>query len=200
MNNLSLRTPWIYYLIITITLGISFLSFGFPSFINKYEIILKIILILGIGISHGATEHLIYNCLSANKGSALLNKSFYIFYIFWIFVYSLCWYLFPLFALMIFIIVNIYYLGQSNLYYLSLDKNEITKTFIYCAWGSFVVFSPIISNFKEVDAILEVILGKKSIIALENKEYFFEFIIILNFFIISTLFILNYATRKELLR
>ncbi len=70
---------------------------------------------------------------------------------------------------------------------------------IYSSWGLFVVFLPIISNSKEVIAILQISLSGNRI-NLENKEYFLLLIILLNSLIISVLFMFKYITKKELLR
>ncbi len=158
-------------------------------------------LICFIGIPHGATDHVVFKYLSADKLSLInIIIKFYLFYIVAILAYSLFWYLFPSFSLIIFIVISAYHLGQSNLYYLSLPKNKILKTFIYFSWGLFVVFGPILSNSKEVIAILENILGITWIVNLDNKEYFLALIILLNSLIISALFIFKYANNKELLR
>lgn len=154
-----------------------------------------------IGIPHGATDHVVFNCLSAKKLSLInLVINFYLFYIVAILAYSLCWYLFPSVSLISFIMISAYHLGQSNLYYLSLPENKIIKTFIYFPWGLFVVFGPILSNSKEVIAILENILGITWVINLDNKEYFLGLIIFVNSLIISALFIFNYVNNEELLR
>jgi len=199
MKDVSLRTPIIYYLIIAITILIAFLSVCLPSFINTYGILIAIVLIGGIGIPHGATDHLVFNYLSGNSICITRKAKFYLSYIFSALVYAIFWYLFPSFSLVTFIIISIYHLGQSNLYYLSLPKNNIIKTLIYSSWGLVVVFAPIISNSKEVITILEISLGENRI-NLENKEYFLLLIILLNSLIISVLFMFKYVTKKELLR
>ncbi len=104
-----------------------------------------------------------------------------------ILAYSVCWYLFPSFSLIIFIIISAYHLGQSNLYYLTLPKKRLAKTLIYVFWGLFVIFGPIISNPKEVIAVLKNILGIDWIVNIENKEYLLALIIIFNLIIIGVL-------------
>ncbi len=148
MKSLSSRTPLIYYLIITITLLISILSIFSPSVINTYGNLFIIILIVFIGIPHGATDHVVFNYLSDSKPSTIyIIINFYLGYIFLILAYSVCWYLFLSFSLIIFIIISAYHLGQSNLYYLTLPKKRLAKTLIYVSWGLFVIFGPIISNW-----------------------------------------------------
>ena len=200
MNNLSLRTPIIYCLIITITLLITFWSWLLPSFINTYGILISFIFIVGIGIPHGATDHLVFNYLFRDKLCMIYKVKFYLFYIFLALIYVISWYLFPTFSLAAFIIISVYHLGQSNLFYLSLPKNKIIKTLIYSSWGLFVIFAPIISNSKEVIAILKTFLDESWIINIENQEYLLALIVFSNFLILSILFVFKYLTKQELLR
>ncbi len=83
---------------------------------------------------------------------------------------------------------------------MSLPKNKLLETFIYASWGLFVIFAPIIFNSKKVIAILENFLSRTWIINLENKEYFLVSIIILNFVIMSLLFIFKCVTKQELIK
>ncbi|MBV8882853.1 MAG: Brp/Blh family beta-carotene 15,15'-dioxygenase [Chroococcidiopsidaceae cyanobacterium CP_BM_RX_35] len=200
MKDLSLRTPIIYYLVITLTISVAILSVFFPVFTNTYGTLIAIILIVGIGIPHGATDHLVFKYLSEHNICVACQIRFYLIYIFSALGYAIFWYLFPFFSLVVFIGISVYHLGQSNLHYLSLPKNKILETSIYASWGLFVVFAPIISNSREVIAILENFLSKAWIINLENKEYFLVFIIILNSVVLSLLLIFKYANMKEIFR
>ncbi|MBV9385462.1 MAG: Brp/Blh family beta-carotene 15,15'-dioxygenase [Chroococcidiopsidaceae cyanobacterium CP_BM_ER_R8_30] len=200
MKDLSLRTTTIYYLVTTITLLVTLLSIFFPLFINTYGTLISIILIIGIGIPHGATDNIVFNYLSEQNICIACQIRFYLTYIFSALIYAIFWYLSPSFSLIAFIIISIYHLGQSNLYYLSLPKNKILEASIYSFWGLFVVFAPIISNSQEVIAILENFLSRDWIINLEHKEYFLVFIIILNSIILGLLFLFEYATKQEMFR
>ncbi len=110
MKDLSLRTPIIYYLVIAITISVTLLSVFFPLFINTYGTSIAIILIVGIGIPHGATDHLVFKYLSEYNSCTACQIRFYLIYIFYALVYAIFWYLFPCFSPVTFIIISIYHL------------------------------------------------------------------------------------------
>ena len=192
-----MRTLVIYSVVVTITLLIILLSFCFPLFVNNYGVILVVILILGIGIPHGATDYVVDNYLSENTLNHYLK--FYLFYLICVSLYLLTWYLFPSVSLAGFILISSYNLGQSNLYYLSLPDKVLTS-FIYSLWGLFAVLGPIFANVQQVLAILESFFSTIWIEGLVNQEYLLIVLIGLNFLTISMLFIFHYATEKEFIQ
>lgn len=200
MKKLSLRTPVIYYLVISITLIICCLSIYLPSFVNEYGLFFAALLILIIGIPHGATDHLVFYSLSINNISIKTKINFYLFYIFSILVYGIGWYFFPSIYINIFIVISAYHLGQSNLYYLTLSINKLAKILIYCCWGFFIILAPIMSNPQQAIAIEKYLPGKSWLFQIVNQKEILLLISIFNFFILSILYILNYATKKDLFR
>lgn len=178
----------------------TFLCFELPSFTNKYGFIFVIILLGVIGIPHGATDHLVFKYLPGHKIFFNQGLIFYLIYIFIAAFYLLLWSLFPWYSLIIFIGISGYHLGQSNLYYLSLPKSKIFEVFIYCCWGLFVILAPIVANSQEVDQILKAIIGKSWVISWEVQKYLLATVIIVNYIIMSALFLSNNATKNELLR
>ena len=97
MNNegLTLRTPTIYYLVITITSLVTLLSIFFPQFTNTYGTLLAIVLIAGIGIPHGATDHLVFSYLAEDNVCIACQIRFYLVYVFSALAYAILWYIFP---------------------------------------------------------------------------------------------------------
>ncbi|MEH2120933.1 Brp/Blh family beta-carotene 15,15'-dioxygenase [Nostoc sp.] len=196
---MNLRTPLIFYLVVTITLLISLLSIAFPNFANSYGLFLVGILVCFIGIPHGATDNLVFYALNKKSTYAQSIINFYLFYIFSIFIYILSWYLFPSLAFNIFLAVSIYHLGQSNLYYLHLPK-KILKTCVYCCWGLFIITAAIVSNPQEVIFISKYLSNDVWLLHIKHQEYFLALIIILNSLIISLFFNLKYLSQKDLIR
>lgn len=198
-QKLSLRTTVIYYLVVTITLIVSFLSVCFSSFIHAYGLLFASLLILFIGVPHGATDHLVFNFLSKNNISVRATIRFYLLYIFSALAYALCWLLFPSLSLNIFIIISVYHLGQSNFHYLTLP-NKIIKAFIYSCWGLFIISAPLIFKAQEAKAISQSFNWQLWLINIENKQQFLLILVILNILVINGLFSCKYITQKELLR
>ena len=132
------------------------------SFLN----ILCLFLILTIGISHGALDHL--------KGYKLLNKYkisnniiFYIGYLLIGFAFIFLWLIVPAFILLLFLIVAIYHFGKEDLIYI--EKQNFFK---FLLLGSPIILAPLSFHFNETLNIFEMLY-------IENQSfirtlYFFE--------------------------
>lgn len=194
MGYLSLRTPLLHYSILGITLFVSYITFSFPEWTINNEIVFVIALVVLFGIPHGAADCLVLKCISHGQSTNVSKRNFYAIYILLVVADIICWCLRPLLALTIFIVISIYHLGQSNLYYLTLPRNNLIKAFVYCCWGAFVIFVPILFNAKEVIEILGALLDKTWLLDLPHLECLIIGIIALNILILGMLAQFNYIT------
>ena len=161
------------------------------SFLN----ILCLFLILTIGISHGALDHL--------KGYKLLDKykitNNVIFYLSYLLIGSMfifLWLVFPSFTLLFFLIVAIYHFGKEDLIYS--DKPNFFKFFLL---GSPIILAPLSFHFEETLNIFKILyIENQNFI---NALYFFEekniFIILLILFLIFGLYFAGYENMKQFL-
>ena len=119
------------------------------------SLVIALVLILFIGIPHGANDHLLFFNL-INKSVDKNNKKsilFFASYIGLIILYVCCWYLFPTFSLGLFILISIYHFGQSNLYISPIESKFVKLISIFLS-GSFVLLTPI---FAHIETALPVI-------------------------------------------
>jgi len=145
----------------TLKNNISYWETG-SSFLN----ILCLFLILTIGISHGALDHL--------KGYKLLDKYkisnnviFYIGYLLIGLAFIFLWLVVPSFTLLMFLIVAIYHFGKEDLIYI-----EKPNFFKFLLLGSPIILAPLSFHFNETLNIFEMLY-------IENQSfirtlYFFE--------------------------
>jgi Brp/Blh family beta-carotene 15,15'-monooxygenase len=119
------------------------------------SLVIALVLILFIGIPHGANDHLLFFNLINKRIDEKNNKStlFFAIYIGLILLYAGCWYIFPTFSLGLFILISIYHFGQSNLY-ISPIESKIVKLISIFLSGSFVLLTPI---FAHIETALPVI-------------------------------------------
>ena len=121
-----------------------FLS-AFEYLRNNNLVIFSLFLILSLGISHGALDHV--------KGKKLVKKfnykstiSFYILYIF-IGLSIIClWLLFPIILLSTFLIVASYHFGKEDSEFISYKSN---RDLIYFLKGSLVITAPLLFHKTE---------------------------------------------------
>ena len=190
-----LRHSIIFFLLSFLFLGtlkyeINYWETG-TSFLN----ILCLFLILSIGISHGALDHL--------KGYKLLDKYkitnnviFYLSYLLIGFAFIFLWLVFPSFTLLFFLIVAIYHFGKEDLIYS--DKQNFFKFFLL---GSPIILAPLSFHFEETLNIFKILyIENQNFI---NALYFFEekniFIILLILFLIFGLYFAGYENMKQFL-
>ncbi|MDA9071734.1 Brp/Blh family beta-carotene 15,15'-dioxygenase [Candidatus Pelagibacter sp.] len=136
--------------------------------INQFETltitpVICLLLILSIGISHGALDH--------QKGKKLIHlyniKNSYFFYL----IYSMIglgiitfWLLFPTIALIIFLIVASYHFGKEDTEFLIQNKNEL-NLILYFLKGSLIIVAPLIFHFTETINIFKLLL-------IQNQRFF----------------------------
>ena len=114
---------------------------------NKTTNVICLFLILTIGISHGALDHL--------KGQKILKVFkidnpllFYIAYILIGFLIIFLWFLFPTFTLVFFLIVASFHFGKEDTEFLFKEK-KIWYNLIYLTKGLLIIYAPLFWHNKE---------------------------------------------------
>lgn len=133
-------------------------------FIQSISLPIAMLLIVFIGIPHGANDHLLFFNLFREKIAHDKNKTVYFFttYIGLIFTYAIFWYLFPVFSLAIFILISIYHFGQSNVYLTSI-RSKILQIASIIISGTFVLMTPILSNITTALPVIKSLTNQSKI-------------------------------------
>ena len=159
----------------------SLIFFNMCIFLSAFEylrennlLILSLFLILSLGISHGALDHV--------KGKKLLRilnyKSTIIFYIFYIligFIIILLWLLFPKILLFVFLIVASFHFGKEDSEFIKYKTNQ---DLIYFFKGSLVVTAPLLFHKNETLEIFANLNFDISQNLLISNEFLYLFILI----------------------
>lgn len=134
-------------------------SLAFPQALASYELYIAAILIVLLGIPHGATDHLIFRQLSSSFLQAQGLQRFYLYYVTLMAVYGLLWWALPALALAIFLGISIYHFGQSNWAYVQFYHKNLA-VIAYVIWGTFVLLMPILWHYEAAAVIIKSIIGK----------------------------------------
>jgi len=150
------------------------LSFSLAIIIDRFEFlnispVICLLLILSIGISHGALDN--------QKGKRLIKlyniKNSYFFYL----IYSMIgigiivfWLYFPTTSLIIFLIVASYHFGKEDMNFLIKNKN-VSNLILYFLKGALIIIAPLTFHFTETVNIFKLLLIQN-----ENFFLFLEFI------------------------
>ena len=169
------------------------LSGSLSIIINRFESLIVspvicLLLILSIGISHGALDN-----QKGKKLTQLYNiKNSYFFYL----MYSVIvigiitfWLLFPTTSLIIFLIVASYHFGKEDTEFLIKNKNA-SNLILYFLKGSLIIIAPLMFHFTETINIFKLLLIQD-----ENFYLFLDFIEsnqILSFALLTSLFVNTY--------
>ncbi len=117
------------------------------------------LLILTIGVSHGALDH-----LKGKKLLTILNiKKFYIFYLIYILLalsVILVWTIVPAITLIVFLAVASFHFGKEDTQFL-INKNSNLTSILYFFRGLLIIIAPMYFNFDETsDKYLKMLLSR----------------------------------------
>ena len=150
-----------------------FLS-AFEYLRNNNLLIVSLFLILSLGISHGALDH-----VKGNKLLRMLNYNstltFYIFYILIGLSIILLWLLFPKIVLFVFLIVASFHFGKEDAEFMNYKPNQ---DLVYFFKGSLVISAPLLFHKTETLEIFNNLNFDISQNLLISNEFLYFFITI----------------------
>ncbi|MFN3996222.1 Brp/Blh family beta-carotene 15,15'-dioxygenase [Algoriphagus sp.] len=135
------------------------------------------VILIAVGIPHGAIDHLISNPKIDQKG---LFK-FLLIYISMIAGYSAVWYFIPVVALLAFLFMSAYHFGQSHFFNESSLKNY--SLLLYVSRGGYFLFAILLGDWEATKLILSPLVNLEY---LNNSRLF-----VLGAFLFSTLLAQN---------
>ncbi|MDO9553075.1 Brp/Blh family beta-carotene 15,15'-dioxygenase [Rhodonellum sp.] len=129
-----------------------------------YQWVCFLLILVTIGIPHGAIDHL----LERPRLDPKFLTFFILKYLLIIGSYLILWVFVPLFSLIAFILMSAYHFGQSHFIHSPIEKH---KTFTYLAIGGFYLSVILWGDFEATSSIVG------SVISLENFEIFGKYLI-----------------------
>jgi beta-carotene 15,15'-dioxygenase len=152
------------------------------NFFNSdiYLIVLGIVVMVFMGIPHGAIDHILPTSYLKNNGFLL----FILKYLGVVVAYSILWFFFPLTSLIIFIVISAYHFGQVH--YVKFQQLK-TPFLLYLTTGFLLLSIILISDFQKTQEILMFILNIEPISSFKNYVIVF----------ISTAFIVTLAIQSK---
>jgi len=123
------------------------------------------------GIPHGATDHLIYSFIQRQNGEQVSYREFVITYLVAMLLYGVCWYFFPLWSLVVFLVLSAYHFGQSQLLYISLEEQHPFKLLLYVMWGATILISILLFHWPASQDILINFIPQSFLIQIDQFTY-----------------------------
>ena len=109
----------------------------------EYQIIGCFLLITVFGIPHGAIDHIVYK-----TQNNISNIKFYSFYLSLIVLYTVFWFIFPKWCLILFLLLSAYHFGESQ--FSEFNFNSVLKKLSSVFCGMIVISSLIYYNQSEL--------------------------------------------------
>ncbi|MCR9103106.1 MAG: Brp/Blh family beta-carotene 15,15'-dioxygenase [bacterium] len=191
------RYPVLYRSIQGIALLAVLLSVLMPGWLSNVQLIVALVMILLIGIPHGATDYLIFQQLSRPLWGSREMTRFYINYILLMAAFAVLWWILPEAALLVFLGISVYHFGQSNWNYVAF-RSKLEAAGTHLLWGSFVLFVPILWHYETAAPIIGSITGAPApTISGAWREAVSIILLVLNLWLCVYYFVQNRVTRKE---
>jgi len=165
-----MRNPRIQLMVQLFTLIIIMVSLIKHELFVSSSLVVALVLILFIGIPHGANDHLLFFNLIKKSADKKTKKGtiFFASYIGLILLYVGCWYSFPTFSLGLFILISIYHFGQSNLYISPIESKFVKLISIFLS-GSFVLLTPIFAHIETALPVIQTISKNPNFLTISEE-------------------------------
>ncbi|MCC5937047.1 MAG: Brp/Blh family beta-carotene 15,15'-dioxygenase [Lunatimonas sp.] len=169
----------------TLGFAIAIIYFLFFQSHEMFEWLLFIVVLLTVGIPHGAVDHLLVNPHIQRKDLAV----FILKYLAIIVLYLLVWVTLPLVALISFLLMSAYHFGQSH--YIR-ENLRIGRKLTYLGTGTFYLAVILFGNFSKTAEILA------SIVDISGIANFGPSLTVLSFSLVAVLLVRNLPTKSFL--
>jgi Brp/Blh family beta-carotene 15,15'-monooxygenase len=127
------------------------------DWVTDYVLWFALVLIV-FGVPHGASDYIIYRQIAKLKAGSGGQLRFGLYYAVAIGLYGFIWWLSPLVAFAIFILVSAYHFGQSNWHFIQFN-GEIRRVYTFLLWGMAVIGVPVLLHHEEAALIIYEITG-----------------------------------------
>ncbi len=148
----------VFRLVVAATLLITAFSIGFPVWVVSVEPYFVLILVLILGVPHGATDLTIFRAFAKRVS----GKDLFVFsvaYLGVIGLYAAMWWLLPMQAFGLFMVLSVYHFGQSNLAPIRYN-NRGFEILHYVLWGAAALLVPILLHPEEAQSIVAAMTGQ----------------------------------------
>lgn len=153
-----------FIFIALLLLSFPFLSGGIELSLES-QFAISMLLVFTIGIAHGSVDNLLYL-----KKSKMKPLRFYLTYLFLVGTYAATWFIFPLFALTLFLLISAYHFGQSQLTDY-LKGSKFLHKLLYALWGIALISALINFKQEEILAIFNPHADLQVVVTLVGSSY-----------------------------
>ena len=130
------------------------LSWAQPEWFETWSWLIGLVGILLIGLPHGASDLMVFDALKHRNEVDFSKAKFILYYLLMILIYGVIWYLTPLFALIVFMIISAYHFGESAWLPLTKEMSAAERFLIFVISGLWVLLVPIFFHVEVSSGII----------------------------------------------
>jgi len=149
--------PKIAVPVVITTLLFAVLGLTFPGFLLQIQYPLLGILLVGIGLPHGATDYLLFRRINKSQLNNYQILKFFTIYISAVLGFLALWLILPLLSFIIFILISSYHFGQSNWENIIIPKKYSILLNLF--WGAFAIGGSVLWHWQDSKIIIGQVLG-----------------------------------------
>ena len=147
----------IYVPIVMVTLAFGVVGMCWPEILQKIQYPLLGLLVLLIGLPHGATDFLLFRRLYGPELSRKKVFKFFFFYLVAVLGYLAVWLLLPMVAMVTFLIISAYHFGQSN--WQTVAVSPRIRPVLNISFGAFTIGGAVLWHWDEGQNIVQQMIG-----------------------------------------
>ena len=151
-RNINIFVP-----IVMVTLAFGVAGMCWPEILQKIQYPLLVVLVLLVGLPHGATDFLLFRRLHGPELGRKKVFKFFFFYLVAVLGYLAVWLLFPRVAMITFLVISAYHFGQSN--WQTLPVNPRIRPVLNVSFGTFTIGGAVLWHWDEGQNIVQQIIG-----------------------------------------
>lgn len=147
----------IYIPTVMVTLAFGVFGMCWPEVLQKIQYPMSGVLVLLIGLPHGATDFLLFRRLYGPELGQKKVLKFFFFYLFAVLGYLVVWLVFPVVAMVTFLVISAYHFGQSNWQFIPVAAS--IRPVLNVSFGAFTIGGAVLWHWDEGQNIVQQMIG-----------------------------------------
>jgi beta-carotene 15,15'-dioxygenase len=143
--------------ILAVTLSFGVVGMFWPEILQQIQYVLLVILVLFIGLPHGATDFLLFRRLYGPVLGRDKVFKFFFFYLVTVLGYLAVWLYLPKVAMATFLMISAYHFGQSN--WQTLPVADKLRPILNVAFGAFTIGGVVLWHWDEGHPIVQQMMS-----------------------------------------
>lgn len=142
---------------ILLLIGVLFATFtSFIAITNNVQVIIFFVVLMFTGIPHGSLDFYINKKISSTNHTHSSALKFFIKYLGNMLAYAICWYFFPIFSFLLFIVLTAYHFGEIDW---QMHQSSLFNKLLFFVYGLITITYIITIHINDTANIINIVLN-----------------------------------------